>query len=223
MKIIDYPDRDMLVIDMANRLAEDLETHLINHDQASIALSGGNTPGPIFDVLCAADLDWARVRVMPSDERWVPDGHERSNAKLIRDRLLVNRAAGAELVSFHGNGPDPEPHMEALNARIAPALPISIVMLGMGPDMHTASLFPGSPELAAGLDPHAPALVAQTPPSQDEKRISLSARAINDALNKHLIITGADKRDALERALSLPPEEAPVNSVLNGITVHWAP
>jgi 6-phosphogluconolactonase len=69
----------------------------------------------------------------------------------------------------------------------------------------------------------APILVAQDPPTQDEIRVSLSAPVLNGALSKHLLITGDQKRLALERAMTLPPEEAPVNAVLSEITVHWAP
>jgi 6-phosphogluconolactonase len=222
MNITEYPDREMLSIDVANVLAGELESHLLRHDSAAFAVSGGNTPGPIFDALCAADLDWDRVHVMATDERWVPEDNPRSNARMIRERLLVERAAKAQFLSFHGDSEDPAAPMNRLNDLVEPLMPLSLVMLGMGPDMHTASLFPGAPELAAALADDAPALLAQTPPTQNERRITLSARTLNGALGKHLVITGQDKRDALERALSMPPEDAPVNAVLSGTTVHWA-
>lgn len=221
MKIKDYPDRDMLAIDLANTLAGALEQALFNHDQVSFAVPGGTTPGPIFDALCAADLDWSRIHVMATDERVVdPDG-ERSNARLVRDRLLVNRAAQAQILAFEAPLDAPESVLPELADQLTPLLPISVLLLGMGADMHTASLFPRAPGLQAALKGESP-LAVMRPDTMPEARISLSAPVLNGALSKHLVIFGSDKRAALERAMGLPPEDAPVQAVLSEITVHWA-
>ena len=222
MNILDYPDRDMLAIDVANLLADELETCLLNHDHASFVVPGGTTPGPIFDVLCAADLDWGRVHVFLTDERWVPEDHERSNTRLIRERLLVNRAANARYLPLFAPAKEPEDVLPELESQLVPELPLSIALFGMGADMHTASLFPGADQLDAALDAHAPILVPLRVDGQPETRISLSARVLDGALSKHLVIYGADKRTALMKALDLPPEEAPINAVLSDMTVHWA-
>ena len=176
----------------------------------------------MFDALCAADLDWSRVRVLPTDERWVPQTHERSNARLITERLLVNRASAARLLPLCVPGKTPEEVLPEIEALIAPELPISVLVLGMGTDMHTASLFPGAPGLELALDPDGPILAVVRPESEPELRVSLTAWVLNDALSKHLIIYGSDKKDALDRAMALPPEQAPVNAILGEITVHWA-
>ena len=223
MRIIDYPDRDLLAIDVANKLAGELKNALLRNDRASLAVPGGTTPGPIFDALCAADLDWSRVRVFPTDERWVPQDDPRSNAGLIARRLLTSRAAAARFLPLYAPADDPDDVLPELTAELVPELPISVLLLGMGADGHVASLFPGAPELAQGLAPDAPILVAQTPPSQPERRVSLSARVLADAMSKHLLITGQDKRARLDHALTEAPEDAPVAAVLDGMTVHWAP
>jgi 6-phosphogluconolactonase len=88
--------------------------------------------------------------------------------------------------------------------------------------MHTASLFPGADRLAEALAPNAPVLMALRSEAAGEPRITLTARVLRDAMTIHLLITGAEKRAALERAQSLPPEEAPVRAVLDHATVHWA-
>jgi len=222
MNIVEYPDRDMLALDLANLLAGDLETHLLHHESASFAVPGGTSPGPIFDVLCAADLEWDRVRVFPTDERWVPQEHERSNGRLICDRLLRARAASATFLPLYAPVDLPEDVLADIEAMLTPELPISVLMLGMGADMHTASLFPGAEGLAEALDSHAPVLTALRPDDMPERRVSLTARVLDGALCKHLVIYGSEKKDALERAMSLPPEEAPINAVLSGTTVHWA-
>lgn len=223
MRFIDYPDRDLLAMDVANRLAGELKNALMLNDHASFAVPGGTTPGPVFDVLCAADLDWSRVHVIPTDERWVPQDDPRSNAGLIAARLLTGRAAAARLLPLYAPSDRPEDVLPELTATLVPELPISVLLLGMGADGHVASLFPGAPELAQALADDAPILVAQTPPSQPERRVSLSVPALTGAMSKHLLITGADKRARLEAAMTEPPEDAPVAAVLDGMTVHWAP
>jgi len=221
MNIKQYPDRDMLAIDLANSLAGELEQALFNHDQVSFAVPGGTTPGPIFDALCAADLDWSRIHVMATDERIVDPSNDRSNAKLIRERLLVNRAAAAQMVAFEAPVEDPDSALPQLAEQVAPLLPVSVLLLGMGADMHTASLFPAAPGLAKALSGESPLAILR-PDTMPEARLSLSAPVLDGALSKHLVIFGADKRAALDRAMSLPPEEAPVQAVLSEITVHWA-
>lgn len=222
MKLQEYADRDMLAIDVANVLAGNLESALLNHDLVSLAVPGGTTPGPIFDVLCASDLEWDRVQVLPTDERCVPGDHERSNERLIRERLLTNRASVAQYIPLYVPGKKPEDVLPELESLIAPLRPLSVLVLGMGEDMHTASLFPGMAGLEAALDNNAPPLAIARTEVQPEARITLTAPVLDGALSKHLIIFGAAKRDALDRAMSLPPEEAPIAAVLSGMTVHWA-
>lgn len=223
MNINEYADRDMLAIEVANEIAGDLKTHLLHHDSASFAVAGGTTPGPIFDDLCAAHIDWDRVRVMATDERWVPPEHARSNMRLIRERLLSDRAAAAQFIPFYVEGKEPEAALAELESTLTPELPLSVLLLGMGEDMHTASLFPGVDGLAEALASDAPPLVVMRPDSQPEARISLSAPVLDAAIAKHLVIYGEAKREALERAATLPPEEAPIQAVLSEVTVHWAP
>ena len=222
MKLLEYPDAEMMMIDLANQLAGELRTCLSNHSHASFVVPGGSTPGPVFDVLCAADLDWARVHVFLSDERWVPVDHERSNTRLIREHLLVNRAAQARYLPLYAPAPDPEEVLAELECELVPELPVSVMLLGMGADMHTASLFPGADQLEAALAPDAPILMAMRAPGAPEPRVTLTARVLREAMSKHIVIVGSDKREALERAQRLPPEEAPVAAVLPGTTVHWA-
>ena len=222
MKIKEYADRDMLAIDVANDLAGDLKSALLHHDLVSLVVPGGTTPGPVFDSLCAADLEWNRVRVLPTDERCVPGDHMRSNERLIRERLLTNRASVAQYVPIYVADHDPEDVLPEIESLIHPMLPISVLVLGMGEDLHTASLFPGMEGLDVALGSHAPTLAVARTDVQPEERITLTAPILDGALSKHLIIFGTAKREALERALSLPPEEAPIAAVLSGILIHWA-
>jgi 6-phosphogluconolactonase len=110
--------------------------------------------------------------------------------------------------------------------RVQSYLPIDVLVLGMGADMHTASLFPGAPELAAALADDAPALLEITPPGQPEARLTLTAPVLRSASVIHILITGPEKLAALERAVvDGPVAEAPVRAVLTApcpVTVHYA-
>ena len=209
-----------MFVHLASKIAGEIETALFHEDIVSLAVPGGTTPGPVFDELCAADLDWARVRILLTDERRVPANHPRSNERLLRERLLVSRAASAEFVRLV---PEAEEVMGPVLDQIAPLLPLNVLLLGMGADMHTASLFPGSPDLAAALDRQAAPLMLVAASEGLEPRITLTAPVLAGALSTHVLITGDDKRAALEKAQHLKPEEAPIAVVLKHADVHWAP
>ncbi|MEO0665145.1 MAG: 6-phosphogluconolactonase, partial [Pseudomonadota bacterium] len=158
MMLTEYPDRDLMMMELANRIAGDLKNCLLQHPWASFAVPGGTTPGPIFDTLCAASLEWERVHVMLTDERWVPETSERSNTALIRSRLLQERAAVAKYIPLYAEADTPEEGLPQIMPALEEELPISVMLLGMGADMHTASIFPGADNLDLALAPDAPIL-----------------------------------------------------------------
>ncbi|MGB0540005.1 MAG: 6-phosphogluconolactonase [Paracoccaceae bacterium] len=218
----EYPTRAALIEKLSQALIADLRSALSSQSTISFAVPGGTTPGPIFDRLCQSDLDWARVNILLSDERWVPTENPRSNTALLRNRLLVGAAETAGYVPLYADYATPEDAMEPLSHQLNACLPLSVLLLGMGADMHTASLFPGGDQLSFALGDSAPPLVAMRAPDAPEPRVTLSAAVLNAARYKHLVIFGAEKRHALEQAQSLPAQEAPIMAVLAGTTVHWA-
>ncbi|GLT10343.1 6-phosphogluconolactonase [Sulfitobacter porphyrae] len=222
MNLIEYPDREILAMKVANRLAGELKKCLLVHEFASFAVPGGTTPGPVFDMLSGTDLDWGRVHVMLTDERWVPEEDARSNGALVRSRLLTGHATAAQFLPFYQPGLEAEEGAAAVAPGLETQLPLSLLVLGMGDDMHTASLFPAAPGVAAAMAAGAPNLCVVRPEDQEIARVTLPAHVLRGAMSTHLIIFGDAKRAALERAETLPPEEAPVATVLNNAEVHWA-
>ncbi|HLQ20536.1 MAG TPA: 6-phosphogluconolactonase [Tabrizicola sp.] len=222
MKLETYPDREFLMLGLANTIAGQLADFLRREGKATLSVPGGTTPGPIFDTLSGVDIDWASVAVVLNDERWVPESSERSNTRLVRERLLRGRAAQARLVPLYAPAEQPEEMLVALEDGLKPHLPISVLLLGMGADMHTASLFPGADRLEEALSPGAPLLLPMRAEAAGEPRITLTAPVLRGAFNIHILITGPEKREALERAMTLTPSEAPVRAVLDNATVHWA-
>ena len=221
MSFQEYSDREMLIIEVAQKIVGDLKIALLTQENVSFVVPGGTTPGPIFDILCAADIEWNRVHVMLSDERWVPDDNDRSNAKLLRDRLLVNRAAAAKFTPFYVPDVEVADACKDVSEKLKSEWPISVLVLGMGADMHTASLFPQANGLDAALSADADALLPIQAEGQ-EQRVTLSAPVLNSAISKHIVIFGDDKRAALDVAKGSLPEVAPVAAVLDGATIHWA-
>jgi 6-phosphogluconolactonase len=217
-----YPDREMMMLSLADKIAGQLGEFLRRDGKATLSVPGGTTPGPIFDTLSGVDLDWANVAVVLNDERWVHESSDRSNTRLVRERLIRGRAAQARLVPLYAPADTPEAMLEALSDGISPHLPISVLLLGMGADMHTASLFPGADLLEEALRPQAPILMALRAEAAGEPRITLTAQVLKAAYNIHILITGPEKRAAVERAATLTPMEAPVRAVLDNATVHWA-
>lgn len=222
MELIEYPDREMMMMRVADTLASGLRGFLRREERATFCVPGGTTPGPVFDVLSGLKLDWSRVDVVLNDERWVDEKSERSNTRLLRARLLRDYAGAANLLPLWAEGDAPEDRLDELSAAIEPHLPISVLLLGMGDDMHTASLFPGADRLSDALADDAPVLMAMRAPGAQEPRITLTARVLKAALSTHLLIVGDAKREALERARKLPVEDAPIRALLAEATVHWA-
>lgn len=218
----EYPDREMMMLGVANIIAGELADFLRRDGRASFCVPGGTTPGPIFDTLSGVELDWSNISIFLNDERWVGETNPRSNTALIRQRLIRGRAAGAKLVPLYAHTPQPEDSLDALSEGLEAHLPISVLLLGMGADMHTASLFPGADRLAEGLAHDAPILLPMRAEAAGEPRVTLTARVLRDAMSSHILITGPEKRAALERAQSLTEFEAPVKAVLANATVHWA-
>jgi 6-phosphogluconolactonase len=222
MKVETYPDREFLFLKLADIMAGQLADFLRRDGRASLCVPGGTTPGPIFDTLSGVELDWENVSVFLNDERWVPEDSERSNTRLLRQRLIRGRAVNARLVPLYAPAPTPEEALDGLAAGLKPHLPISVLLLGMGTDMHTASLFPGADRLVEALAPDAPILVPMRAEAAGEPRVTLSAHVLRAAFNIHILITGAEKRSALERAAGMDVLDAPVRAVLDNATVHWA-
>ncbi len=224
MNFNEYADSELLTLDLARILARDLRNHLKHNERVTFAVPGGRTPVDVFEELSAVHIAWERVDVILTDERWVPEDHPRSNAGLIRRHLLKEAAAVARFHPYWREGLEPEAAVGDLALEISPLLPIHVLLLGMGEDLHVASLFPDAPEIGAALAPDAPVLMVMRPPSQPEPRITLTAPVLRGAYNIHLAITGEAKRAALGLAQEAgDPLRAPVLAVLDEAEVYWAP
>ena len=219
-----FIDGALAAADMARRIATILEDAIAARGVASIALSGGRSPRPVLEALSGAALDWSKVVVTLVDERWVAPDHADSNERLVHETLLQGpAAAAARFLGMKNEAADAYAGQAACEAAFA-ALPwpLDIVLLGMGEDGHTASLFPEAAELAEGLSTKA-MTIAVTPPAAPHQRMSLTASAILKSRHVFLQIGGAAKKAVYDRALEGGPvEELPIRLALcqHGVSVE---
>lgn len=224
--LTEYQDRQAQARALADTVARQLTRAIGEHGKATLCVPGGNTPAAFLRALAGEAVDWTRLTVLLNDERWVPPDHERSNARLLRETLLKGAASVARYVPLWCNTPTPEEGLAQLEPGVRTALPIDVLVLGMGNDGHTASLFPGADRLAEALDPDCPAaLMAMRAPGAIEPRITLTLPVLLAARETHLLIAGRDKRDTLERvSADGPVAEAPVRAILKSAKtrIHFA-
>jgi 6-phosphogluconolactonase len=207
---------------LAQAAADAVETHLSAgldaRGRAALVATGGRAPGPVYDRLREAPIDWRHVAVTLSDERQVDAGSPNSNARLLRERLFQGPAAAAQFLPLTDYA---EPALRKL-------LPFDAVMLGMGEDGHVASLIPGSPVMAEAMDPAGHALLAESPAgfgSPPLARTTLTLAALLQARAIFLLIAGEAKREVIARAQA--GEDLPVRALLAQdrvpVRVLWAP
>jgi len=210
----------------AKRIAELLVTRLESQAEASIVVSGGTTPRQCMSALAKTPLDWQRVQVVLSDERWVAADHEDSNERLVREALLVDAAAAAKLLPVFADDVSPEERCEALQNPL-PVLPFACSLIGMGADGHFASLFPDADQLAQGLDVEGGRLyLPVTTAASPHPRISMTLAGISRSDEIALLFFGEEKLAVYRQALELA-NGYPVSRLLRQkrapVRLFWAP
>lgn len=212
----------------AHGIADALTTALNTRGRATLVATGGRAPGPVYDRLKDVQLDWARVVVTLSDERCVSAEDPASNARLVRERLLAGAASKAAFVPLWRQAPSPEAAAEALEPALRALVPFDAVVLGMGEDGHVASLIPGSPILAQGMDPAGGRLALAVPPGHGSPplaRITLTLPALLQARAIFLLVAGDAKREVIAQARA--GADLPVRALLAQdrvpVRILWAP
>jgi 6-phosphogluconolactonase len=230
--IKNFPDIKTQAKALADEAACLLSEAVSKRGQASLVVSGGSTPVRFFEELSGRKIEWPRITVTLADERMVPEGHPDSNGALVKKHLLKDRAAKARFIGLYAGaeaagGDRGERYCEERVRSVG--LPFDVLILGMGSDGHTASLFPGAPELKGAVEMDSGRLCASiTPPDAPHARITLTLPALLSSRRIFLLISGKEKMEVLRKALEAgSPEEMPIRYVLNGadrpVEVFWAP
>lgn len=225
-----FGSKEDLALALAEAVADHLNEGIERRGVASLAVSGGSTPGKFFGALGKRkDVQWGKVYVTLVDERWVPETSDRSNAALVNERMLQGPAASARFIPLYSGGAVPDAAAIARTNVLQHTVPMPFdaVVLGMGNDGHTASFFPGGDTLAEALGGEGPALAIRAP-GAGEPRVTLCLRRLLDAEGLYLHIEGEEKEKVLDQALGEGPVEVmPVRAVLRQtrtpLTVFWCP
>lgn len=199
-----FETRSLLDQRLADFAAATLADAITERGHGYLVVSGGSTPLGFFQALSRdSSLDWSKVTVTLADERWVAPDHPDSNEALVYENLLQNAASDAHFVSLYSGGDTPEKGVATLEPTVAALPTFDLVVLGMGGDAHTASLFPNTPALIQGLDPQSPhALIAVHPTTAPHARISMTLARLLRTQNLVLHITGPSKAEVFEQAIA---------------------
>jgi 6-phosphogluconolactonase len=221
---------ETLARELAAGIAGSLTAAIGARGLASLVVSGGRSPARLFEILRTQALEWDRVCVALADERWVAPDDPASNERLVRDVLLKDHAASARFLGLKNGAPTPDlGAVSAWETFARVPRPFDAVILGMGDDGHTASLFPGSPNLPRALNPAAVAgCVGMWAPVAPQPRLSLNLTALLDSRRIVVLITGESKWRTFAAACAPGPvEDMPIRAVLRQsrtpVDVLWSP
>lgn len=223
-----HDSRDDLFAALTDSVLLELSDAISARGTATLAVSGGNTPAPFHRLLSAGDLDWSKIVITLTDERLVDEDHDRSNARMVRQTLLRDKAVKAVFIPLWRPDMTTEAMIPQVSGELRHHLPVDVCIAGMGEDCHTASLFPCAPELADALTPENDTILAlMTPPDGLEPRLTLTGPVLQQSRHRHLLMAGNAKRAAFARAEATTSlSEAPVRILMAGQTplhIHYAP
>lgn len=217
--------------DVAKEMETILTQEIQQRGRARMLLSGGTTPAPIYELLAEQPLEWARIEVGLADERWLSPQDRDSNAWLVRNSFM-NLAEGAHFDPLVRVGLPIAECVHSANLLAAHSQPACLVVLGMGNDGHTASLFPGSRDLERALQSnqtYASLDASGCPVAKDwHLRITLTPHGLTPISNRLLLLRGKQKLEVLDAAIASGdvhtyPVLAAVNAPGSKLRVHWAP
>jgi len=221
----EFPSAPLLAEALAERVVGQLHEAIESRGVATLVVSGGKSPIALFQQLVRQPLDWSKVVITLADERWVPIEHVDSNEALLRRYLLIGAVAKAKFIGLYRSAESQEKAALAADEALAELPAIDVLVLGMGDDGHTASLFPSSPNLAEALDPQGTRrcwpMLAPTVPHQ---RLSMSRAMLASARYPLLSISGQGKLDTLRTAASGDETTMPVRAFLQSpLEIYWCP
>jgi 6-phosphogluconolactonase len=225
---LSFENPDPLTSAFAEDLVSILKTGIKTRGRASLIVSGGRTPLALFKQLSDTDLEWDKVDVTLADERWVNEDHDASNTSLVKNNLIQNKAATARFVELKSDVEDANEGVNIAERNLASmSQPFDALILGMGEDGHTASLFPCSEQVNDGLDMSSGrTCIAVQPTTAPHQRISLTLPALLNSRHIFLHLTGEKKKQVLLDAIENATEaQKPITAVVNRapVTLMWAP
>ena len=229
MSITEYKKagREELTSSLASFIEAELTAAVKSRDSASLVVSGGSTPRPLFQALAGRELPWEKITITLADERWVDPSSKDSNEAMLRDTLLQGAASKARFIPLKNSADTALAGQDDCEQSLASiAMPFDLIILGMGNDGHTASLFPKV--AGAALDKNTPRLCAPVQPvDAPHERLSLTARGLLNSRRIILHLVGDSKWQVYQQAIQPGAvDELPVRVVLHQdqvpVDVYWS-
>jgi 6-phosphogluconolactonase len=229
-----FPNTEALTAELSSTIANSLRDAIASDGRAVLMVSGGSSPAAAYQQLSTFDLDWQLVDIGMVDERWVPNSHEKSNETFIKSYLMQNLGANAHFIGMKNAAITAEEGIEISESTYRTLKqPFDVTILGMGPDGHTASLFPHSQGLSNALTTNhlicAINAVKSDVTGEITERMSLSLNAIVKSKLIKLLIIGEEKLKAYHQAKNNLDDinDMPLRAILKhadaNIEVYWAP
>ena len=198
--IQEYRDMDSLVTELSLKISDILATAIETNQKASMLLSGGTTPIQLYERLSQCDIDWNQVDIGLVDERFVSKDSALSNEKMIRDTLIKNKAKNVRFTGMIWNE-NYKMNLKLANEAYKNLLNPDLLILGMGSDGHTASLFPNDMSSMISTNENQPALSNTSAPSEPKRRITLNKSFIFTSKTTYLLIQGKEKALILQKTM----------------------
>ncbi len=222
-------NRELVDSELKEAIINALKDEIQAFGSASLLVSGGSTPKRLFELISYEPIEWNKVTVSLVDERFLPNGHADQNGELLKEFLLKNQASRANYIPLVFDPSDIENNLKmAISAFENIRRPFTVVVLGMGIDGHTASLFPDSPMLDTAMNKgSSEVLLNITTPSSPYSRITFTRKVLLDAKNLFLHYYGNEKKKILDSVLdSINQDKFPisgfVNQKENPLNIYWA-
>ena len=228
MDLFEFENTSAQDAELVSKVVDLLSIAIEQHGSASLVVSGGRTPKGFFHLLSQEFLDWSKVTVTLADERWVDADHKDSNEKLVQENLLINEACIARFVALKNSATSAQAGETSIDQDLSAIGRFALVILGMGDDGHTASLFPGSEALNIGLDMESGRqCLAVQPLDAPHERMSMTLPRLLDSEQIIVHISGENKGKVLAMADAGDDRfELPIRAVLQQtitpVSVYWA-
>lgn len=230
-----FEQKQHLLVTLVAECQDVLSEAISKHGSATLLVSGGTTPAPLYEALSKSDLNWKKIRVALIDERWVDESNSASNEALIKRSLMINNAKNVEFIGMKNaanSAAQGQPETEERYGKLPK--PFSLAILGMGNDGHTASLFPAAKGLSEALNLDNSNVTAAISANQSEvtgpntERMTMTLPALLKTERLIVLFTGEDKLAVFNAAQKPGPiEDMPIRGLLHQeqvpVELYWAP
>ncbi len=210
-----FGSSEELAKSFSDELASILQNEINEKQKATLLVSGGSTPKLFFKYLSKQDIDWQKVYIGLVDDRWLEDSHKDSNAKLVKENILQDNAKDAKFIPMYIEGKSAdESEFECSKIYKEYFESCDVLILGMGEDAHTASIFPELDNFKEAVDLDRDGFCISTKPKYAPyDRMSLTLKSILESKNIYLHIQGVNKKSVYDKALQ--SKDLPISKVLN--------